>query len=129
MLGIPTERLRDGDLLHAHVEVAIRSDPDGPPTLDVLHHQGHNPTEDQWLFLRDKLDGNSVADGTWVLQSRPDEDILKSDLKKSRNIQLEFMQHGGSGVLMSVRRPASWTSMQTQSEKWSIYHDDVQWKS
>ena len=73
VLGIPTERLRDGDLLHAHVEVAIRSDPDGPPTLDVPHHQGHNPTEGQWLFLQDKLDGDSAADGTWVLQSRPDE--------------------------------------------------------
>ena len=73
VLGIPTERSRDGDLLHAHVGVAIRLCTAGPPKQDVPHHQGHSPTEDQWLFLQDKLDGTSVLDDTWVLQLRRDE--------------------------------------------------------
>ena len=73
VLGIPTERSRDGDLLHAHVGVAIRLCTAGPPKQDVPHHQGRSPTEDQWLFLQDKLDGTSVLDDTWVLQLRRDE--------------------------------------------------------
>ena len=69
----PTERSRDGDLLHAHAGVAIRLYVAGPPKQDVLHHQGRSPTEDQWLFLQDKLDGSSVLDDTWVLQLTRDE--------------------------------------------------------
>ena len=73
VLGIPTERSRDGDLLHAHVGVAIRLCAARPPKQDVPHHQEHGPTEHQWHFLRDELDGTSVVDDTWVLQLRQDE--------------------------------------------------------
>ena len=68
VLGIPTERSRDGDLLHAHVGVAIRLCTAGPPKQDVLHHQGRSPTEGPSHFLQGTPDGLFVVGDTWMRQ-------------------------------------------------------------
>ena len=60
----PTERSRDGDLLHAHAGVAIRLYSVSPPKQVFLHHQGHSPTEGQSHFLLGKQDGLSVEGDT-----------------------------------------------------------------
>ena len=64
----PTERSRDGDLLHAHAGVAIRLYAAGPPKQDVLRHQGRSPTEGLSHFLQGMPDGLFVVGDTWMLQ-------------------------------------------------------------
>ena len=73
VLGIPTEKSRDGPLLHAHAGVANQLCPVLPPKQDVLRHQGRSPTEGQWHCLQDKQDVFSVVGDTWTLQLRQGE--------------------------------------------------------
>ena len=57
----PTERSRDGDLLHAHAGVAIRLCSVSLPKQVFLHH------------LLGKQDGLSVEGDTWLRQLRQGE--------------------------------------------------------
>ena len=69
----PTERLKDVDLRHGHVGVAIHLYLVEPPRQVFLHRQGHSPTEGQSHFLLGMLDGLCIVGYTWGRQLRQGE--------------------------------------------------------